>query len=352
MLFFSTAGSRLATPRPPNIRASRKRALSSSPYSFSYSDSFDINSMIRFSPNSLGTSFGGQAGLPGSPGHSMSTAMAAAAAAVAHQQQQQQMSTMRSLGSGSGGLTALSGSSPFLPFFFFFFSHFFPVSSPLLSSVFLHSSSSDLMIISLLLFGVMVAFIDCCRFLRTLGCCRTPEPGGCPVGSVCCFFVVPRCDAVGRRASSRTTKRRRRCCRRVSSRRRRSVGSRVPVCFSECVCLLLVFLPPPPPPPGGGGVALFFSSPRHARRVSLCFSRHDCCGHESCLPAPPHADRLASRVADTAVSAHHRTWLSGCRLSTAPTAAAAAAPSPPPASGRRRGRRQRDGENASSNRNL
>ncbi len=215
----------------------------------------------------------------------------------------------------------------------------------LVSSVLVYCSS-DLMMMLLLLFSRdMVASIDCCRVLRTLGCCRTPEPGGCPVGSVCCFFDVPRCDAVGRRASSRTTKRRRR---RVSSRRR-SVGSRVSVCFSECVCLLLVFLPPPPPPPGGGGGALFFSSPRHARRVSLCFSRHDCCGHESCLPAPSHADRLASRVADTAVSAHHRTWLSGCRLSSAPTAAAA--PSPP-ASSRRRGRRQRDGENASSNGHL
>ncbi|ROT85075.1 Transcriptional activator ci [Penaeus vannamei] len=41
-------GSRLTSPRP-SLRQSRKRALSSSPYS----DSFDINSMIRFSPNSL-----------------------------------------------------------------------------------------------------------------------------------------------------------------------------------------------------------------------------------------------------------------------------------------------------------
>ncbi|XP_050691009.1 transcriptional activator cubitus interruptus-like isoform X3 [Eriocheir sinensis] len=41
-------GSRLPSPRP-SLRQSRKRALSSSPYS----DSFDINSMIRFSPNSL-----------------------------------------------------------------------------------------------------------------------------------------------------------------------------------------------------------------------------------------------------------------------------------------------------------
>ena len=44
----SSAGSRLPSPRP-SLRQSRKRALSSSPYS----DSFDINSMIRFSPNSL-----------------------------------------------------------------------------------------------------------------------------------------------------------------------------------------------------------------------------------------------------------------------------------------------------------
>lgn len=41
-------GSRLANSRQA-IRHGRKRALSSSPYS----DSFDINSMIRFSPNSL-----------------------------------------------------------------------------------------------------------------------------------------------------------------------------------------------------------------------------------------------------------------------------------------------------------
>ncbi|KAE8745003.1 hypothetical protein FOCC_FOCC008415, partial [Frankliniella occidentalis] len=46
---FSIDGSRLASPRPGSLRQSRKRALSSSPYS----DSFDINSMIRFSPNSL-----------------------------------------------------------------------------------------------------------------------------------------------------------------------------------------------------------------------------------------------------------------------------------------------------------
>lgn len=48
ILLFS-ASSRLTSPRPSSLRQSRKRALSSSPYS----DSFDINSMIRFSPNSL-----------------------------------------------------------------------------------------------------------------------------------------------------------------------------------------------------------------------------------------------------------------------------------------------------------
>lgn len=46
---FSVDGSRLASPRPGSARQSRKRALSASPYS----DSLDINSMIRFSPNSL-----------------------------------------------------------------------------------------------------------------------------------------------------------------------------------------------------------------------------------------------------------------------------------------------------------
>nr|CAD7258275.1 unnamed protein product [Timema shepardi] len=46
---FSIDGSRLTSPRPGSLRQSRKRALSSSPYS----DSLEINSMIRFSPNSL-----------------------------------------------------------------------------------------------------------------------------------------------------------------------------------------------------------------------------------------------------------------------------------------------------------
>ncbi|XP_011195008.1 transcriptional activator cubitus interruptus isoform X1 [Zeugodacus cucurbitae] len=54
---FSVDGSRLNSSRAGSIRASisRKRALSSSPYS----DSFDINSMIRFSPNSLATIMNG-----------------------------------------------------------------------------------------------------------------------------------------------------------------------------------------------------------------------------------------------------------------------------------------------------
>ncbi|XP_039968028.1 transcriptional activator cubitus interruptus isoform X2 [Bactrocera tryoni] len=53
----SVDGSRLNNSRAGSIRASisRKRALSSSPYS----DSFDINSMIRFSPNSLATIMNG-----------------------------------------------------------------------------------------------------------------------------------------------------------------------------------------------------------------------------------------------------------------------------------------------------
>lgn len=66
---FSIEGSRLNSPRPGSIRASisRKRALSSSPYS----DSFDINSMIRFSPNSLATIVNGSrsSSASGSYGH-------------------------------------------------------------------------------------------------------------------------------------------------------------------------------------------------------------------------------------------------------------------------------------------
>ncbi|XP_020713656.1 transcriptional activator cubitus interruptus isoform X2 [Ceratitis capitata] len=67
---FSVDGSRINSPRPGSIRTSisRKRALSSSPYS----DSFDINSMIRFSPNSLATIMNGSlssSAASGSYGH-------------------------------------------------------------------------------------------------------------------------------------------------------------------------------------------------------------------------------------------------------------------------------------------
>ncbi|EDW53706.1 transcriptional activator cubitus interruptus isoform X1 [Drosophila sechellia] len=76
---FSVDGNRrLGSPRPlgGSIRASisRKRALSSSPYS----DSFDINSMIRFSPNSLATIMNGSRGssaASGSYGHISATAL-------------------------------------------------------------------------------------------------------------------------------------------------------------------------------------------------------------------------------------------------------------------------------------
>ncbi|XP_037723194.1 transcriptional activator cubitus interruptus isoform X1 [Drosophila subpulchrella] len=76
---FSIDGNRrLSSPRPPggSIRASisRKRALSSSPYS----DSFDINSMIRFSPNSLATIMNGSRGssaASGSYGHISASAI-------------------------------------------------------------------------------------------------------------------------------------------------------------------------------------------------------------------------------------------------------------------------------------
>lgn len=62
---------------------SRKRALSSSPYS----DSFDINSMIRFSPNSLATMVNGSRSTSGSFGHlsagTLSPALGMHAAAAA-----------------------------------------------------------------------------------------------------------------------------------------------------------------------------------------------------------------------------------------------------------------------------
>ncbi|XP_018334384.1 transcriptional activator cubitus interruptus isoform X2 [Agrilus planipennis] len=64
---YSIEGSRLNSPRPGSLRQSRKRALSSSPYS----DSFDINSMIRFSPNSLASIVNGSrsSSASGSYGH-------------------------------------------------------------------------------------------------------------------------------------------------------------------------------------------------------------------------------------------------------------------------------------------
>ncbi|XP_076628653.1 transcriptional activator cubitus interruptus [Colletes latitarsis] len=67
-----SASSRLGSPRASTIRASRKRALSSSPYS----DRFDIDSMIRFSPNSLASIVNGSrsSSASGSYGH-LSAAM-------------------------------------------------------------------------------------------------------------------------------------------------------------------------------------------------------------------------------------------------------------------------------------
>ncbi|XP_068152032.1 transcriptional activator cubitus interruptus isoform X1 [Drosophila tropicalis] len=90
---FSIDGNLGPSPRPGggSIRASisRKRALSSSPYS----DSFDINSMIRFSPNSLATIMNGSrasSAASGSYGHiSASMAPHANATMAPHLQQLQ-----------------------------------------------------------------------------------------------------------------------------------------------------------------------------------------------------------------------------------------------------------------------
>ncbi|XP_032681246.1 transcriptional activator cubitus interruptus isoform X2 [Odontomachus brunneus] len=70
-----SASSRLGSPRASTIRASRKRALSSSPYS----DRFDIDNMIRFSPNSLASIVNGSrsSSASGSYGH-LSAAMSPA----------------------------------------------------------------------------------------------------------------------------------------------------------------------------------------------------------------------------------------------------------------------------------
>lgn len=77
----SCSGSRLNSPRPGgSLRQSRKRALSSSPYS----DSFDINSMIRFSPNSLASIVNGSrsSSASGSYGHLSAGAISPALSAV------------------------------------------------------------------------------------------------------------------------------------------------------------------------------------------------------------------------------------------------------------------------------
>lgn len=117
---FSIDGSRLNSPRTGgSIRASvsRKRALSSSPYS----DSFDINSMIRFSPNSLATIVNGSrsSSASGSYGHLSAGTMsptlgglhaaAAAAAGMAPHIQQLQAHLLRAGGLLHPALTAGGG---------------------------------------------------------------------------------------------------------------------------------------------------------------------------------------------------------------------------------------------------
>ncbi|CAG9864165.1 unnamed protein product [Phyllotreta striolata] len=94
---FSIDGSRLNSPRPGSIRASRKRALSSSPYS----DSFDINSMIRFSPNSLTSIVNGSrsSSASGSYGHLSAGAISPALGMHPMHLQQLQAHLMRSSGS-------------------------------------------------------------------------------------------------------------------------------------------------------------------------------------------------------------------------------------------------------------
>ncbi|XP_056648164.1 transcriptional activator cubitus interruptus [Diorhabda sublineata] len=94
---FSIDGSRLNSPRPGSIRASRKRALSSSPYS----DSFDINSMIRFSPNSLASIVNGSrsSSASGSYGHLSAGAISPALGMHPMHLQQLQAHLMRSSGS-------------------------------------------------------------------------------------------------------------------------------------------------------------------------------------------------------------------------------------------------------------
>lgn len=96
---FSLDGSRLGNSRPGSLRQSRKRALSSSPYS----DSFDINSMIRFSPNSLASIVNGSrsSSASGSYGHLSAGALSPALSAVhpSMHLQQLQAHLIRSAGS-------------------------------------------------------------------------------------------------------------------------------------------------------------------------------------------------------------------------------------------------------------
>ncbi|TMW47525.1 hypothetical protein DOY81_007396 [Sarcophaga bullata] len=93
---FSIDNSRLSTSRTGSIRASvsRKRALSSSPYS----DSFDISSMIRFSPNSLATIMNGSrasSAASGSYGHLSAGAMSPMHSAMTPHLQQLQAHLLR-----------------------------------------------------------------------------------------------------------------------------------------------------------------------------------------------------------------------------------------------------------------
>ncbi|KAI8120488.1 Transcriptional activator cubitus interruptus [Lucilia cuprina] len=93
---FSIDNARLSSSRTGSIRASisRKRALSSSPYS----DSFDINSMIRFSPNSLATIMNGSrasSAASGSYGHLSAGAMSPMHSAMSPHIQQLQAHLLR-----------------------------------------------------------------------------------------------------------------------------------------------------------------------------------------------------------------------------------------------------------------
>ncbi|KAK3920248.1 Transcriptional activator cubitus interruptus [Frankliniella fusca] len=115
---FSIDGSRLASPRPGSLRQSRKRALSSSPYS----DSFDINSMIRFSPNSLVSIAHGSrsSSASGSYGHlsagAISPALSMHPGMAPHLQQLQEHLLRASSGRYQPLLPPLQGLHPGSPF--------------------------------------------------------------------------------------------------------------------------------------------------------------------------------------------------------------------------------------------